>query len=73
MTINKRETSLDNLMEQNESKEYNKDSIYNLFTEDKNIIFKPKNIITKKDVEDIPELAQLREGIKVWEKMLSTA
>lgn len=60
-------------MEQNESKECNKDSVYNLFTEDKNIIFKPKNIITKKDVEDIPELAQLREAIKIWEKILSTA
>ena len=70
-TIRKRETSLEGLIAQFENGE---DGFYNLVTEsDKNALFKPKISITKKDLEDIPELIQLREAIKYWEEKFKTA
>ena len=39
----------------------------------KNVIFQPKVMITKKDVEEIPGLKELREAIKYWEERLKTA
>jgi hypothetical protein len=59
-TITKRETSLEGLVSQLENGE---DGIYNLITENKNTIFQPKVTITKKDLEEIPELRQVREAI----------
>ena len=53
MTVNKRETSFEGLVSQFESGE---DGIYGLINEDKNTIFQPKVTITKKDLEEIPEL-----------------
>ena len=50
-TIVKRETSFEGLVSQLENGE---DGIYNLMTENKNMIFSPKVAITKKDVEEIP-------------------
>ena len=70
VTINRRETSLEGLVSQFENGE---DGIYNLITNDKNIIFKPKISITEKDLEDIPELTQIREAIAVWESALQKA
>ena len=64
-TVNKRETSFEGLVSQLENGE---DGIYNLITENKNTIFQPKVTITKKDLEEIPELRQLRETIELWEK-----
>ena len=53
-TIRKRETSLEGLIAQFENGE---DGFYNLVTEnDKTALFKPKISITKKDLEEIPEL-----------------
>jgi len=52
-TVNKRETSFEGLVSQLENGE---DGIYNLITENKNIIFQPKKEITKKDLEEIKEL-----------------
>ena len=69
-TVNKREVSFEGLASQLENGE---DGIYNLITENKNTIFRPKVSITKKDLEDIPELVQLREGIAYWEKQLKKA
>ena len=70
-TINKRETSYEGLVSQLENGE---DGIYNMMdTGNKNVIFRPKVMITKKDVEEIPGLKQLREGIKYWEEKLKTA
>ena len=66
-TVNKREVSFEGLISQMEAGE---DSIYNLMTNSKNIIFQPKITITKKDLEDIPELRQLRDGIEMWEAKL---
>ena len=69
ITINKRETSFEGLAEKFENGE---DGIYNLMTEDKNQIFQPKVSITKKDLEEIEPLKQLREAIEYWEEKLKT-
>ncbi len=69
-TVNKRETSFEGLVSQLENGE---DGIYNMISNDKNQIFQPKVMITKKDVEEVPGLKQLREAIKYWEERLKTA
>lgn len=70
-TITKRETSLEGLASQFENGE---DGLYDLMVEeDKNALFKPKNSITKKDIEEIPELQQARDAIHYWEERLKTA
>lgn len=66
-TVNKRETSFEGLVSQLENGE---DGIYNLITENKNVIFQPKISITAKDLEEIPFLKQLREAIDTWEAKL---
>lgn len=68
-TVNKRETSFEGLVSQFENGE---DGIYNLITNDKNTIFQHKVTITKKDLEEIPLLRQLREAIQMWEEKLKT-
>ena len=70
VTINKRETSFEGLVSQFENGE---DGIYNIVTEDKNIIFQHKISITKKDLEEIEPLRQLKEAIEIWEKKSKTA
>ena len=69
-TVTKRETSFEGLVSQLENGE---DGIYNLMSENKNMIFQPKVVITKKDVEEIPCLKQLREAINYWEQKLKTS
>lgn len=69
-TVNKRETSFEGLALQLENGE---DGIYNLMTENKNMIFQPKVTITKKDIEEIEPLRQLRETIEQWEAKLKVA
>lgn len=69
-TVTKRECSFEGLVSQLENGE---DGIYNLITENKNTIFQPKVTITKKDLEEIPPLQQLREAINSWEARLKTA
>ncbi len=66
-TVNKRETSFEGLVSQLENGE---DGIYNLISDNKQTIFQPKVSITKKDVEEIPCLKQLREAISTWEAKL---
>jgi len=58
VTINKRETSFEGLVSKFENGE---DGIYNLITNDKNIILTPKISITQQDIDDIPALAELRQ------------
>lgn len=71
VTVNKRETSFEGLAAQFEN---NEDGIYNLITEsNKHTIFQPKITITKKDLEEIPELRQLRDAIKYWENLQKKA
>ena len=65
VTINKRETSFEGLISKFENGE---DGIYNLITQDKNIIFTPKISITEEDIADIPSLKTLREEIKKVEE-----
>ena len=66
-TIAKREVSFEGLAAQFENGE---DGIYNLISENKQTIFQPKVTITKKDLEEIPPLKQLREAIEIWEAKL---
>ena len=66
-TVNKREISFEGLVSQLENGE---DGIYNLITNNKNTIFQPKITITKKDLEEIPCLKQLKETIEIWEGRL---
>ncbi len=68
-TITKRETSFEGLISQFENGE---DGIYNLIAENKNQIFQPKVTITKKDLEEIPFLKQIKEAIQFWEDKLKT-
>ena len=70
MTVNKRETSFEGLVSQLENGE---DGIYNLISDNKNQIFQPKVTITKKDLEEIEPLRQLREAIELWEAKLKVA
>ena len=66
-TVTKRECSFEGLVSQLENGE---DGIYNLINENKQIIFQPKVTITKKDIEEIPHLKQLRDAIELWEAKL---
>ena len=61
ITINKRETSFEGLAEKFENGE---DGIYNLMTNDKNMILTPKVSITEDDIRDIPGMRELREMIQ---------
>lgn len=60
ITIDRRETSFEGLAEKFENGE---DGIYQLMTNDKNIIFQHKQEITQEDIETIPGLKELREAI----------
>ena len=70
VTVNKRETSFEGLIGKFENGE---DGIYNMIANDKNIIFTPKVTITQKDIDEIPELRQLREAIAEVEKQEKAA
>ena len=70
VTINKRETSFQGLAAKFQNGE---DGIYNMITNDKNIIFTPKISITAADLEQIPELRELREEIQRVEKVMEAS
>ena len=70
VTVNKRELSFQGLVGKLENGE---DGIYNMIANDKNIIFTPKISITPKDIEEIPELKELRDAIDVVEKQMKAA
>lgn len=70
VTVNKRETSFEGLTGKLENGE---DGIYNMIANDKNIIFSPSVSITKKDIEEIPFLKELRDGIEKLEEKAKTA
>ena len=65
VTINKRQTSFEGLVGKFQN---GQDGIYNLITQDKNIIFTPKVSITEEDLQEIPSLRQLRDAIEEVEK-----
>ena len=64
VTINKREISFQGLITKFQNGE---DGIYNLITQDKNIIFTPKISITQEDIAEIPALQELRQAINAVE------
>lgn len=70
VTINKRQTSFQGLVGKFENGE---DGVYNLFTEDKNIIFTPKISITEEDLAEIPALRDLCAAIEQVQKIQKTA
>ena len=70
VTVNKRETSYEGLVDKLENGE---DGIYNLMREDKNTLLSPKAPITKKDVNDIPHLRDLIDAIAIIEPMSKAA
>ena len=69
VTINKRETSYEGLVSKLESGE---DGIYNLIADNNNLPFMPKDPITEKDLQDIPELRVLKKNIEDAEARLKT-
>lgn len=70
ITVNKRETSFEGLVGKFENGE---DGIYNMITNDKNIIFMPKVTITEQDVAEIPGLKELKESINKIEEEIKKA
>lgn len=70
VTVDKRETSMEGLTEKLEGGE---STFHSLIKEDKNTILTPKVSITEEDLEEIPELRQLREVINRVAKELLTA
>lgn len=67
VTVNKRETSREGLMEKLEGGE---NAFHQLIRQDKNAILTPKVEITEDDIKEVPGLAQLREEITKLEKAL---
>lgn len=65
LTVNKRETSWEGMVEKFENGE---DGIYNLITNDKNILFQPRDVITEEEVDKIPGLRALRDAMKEIEE-----
>ena len=65
VTINRRETSFQGLVDKFENGE---DGIYNMIINDKNVLLTPKYQITPEDIENIPALKQLREEIQKVEQ-----
>jgi len=70
VTINKRETSYEELVSKFENGE---DGVYNLINNDKNMYLTPKISITAEDLAEIPGMKQLKEQIESIEKQAITA
>ena len=64
ITVNKRETSYQGLVTKFENGE---DGLYNLITNDKNVLLTPKTSITPQDVAEIEPLRNLKEAIETVE------
>ena len=56
VTIDKRETSFEGLVDKLENGE---NAIYHITKDDKNQLFQPKKLITKQDYQDYPVLRQI--------------
>lgn len=70
LTINKRETSFEGLAEKFENGE---DGVYQLMTDNKNILLTPKLEITQEDIDTIPGLRELRESMRATEEAAKAA
>ena len=69
VTVNKREISFEGLTEKLEGGE---SAVHNIIANDKNIIFAPKKTITKRDLDAIPYLREMRRGISQLVELLKT-
>lgn len=65
VTVNKRETSFEGIVSKLENGE---DGIYNMISDNKNILLVPKISITDDDIQTIPGMKSLREQIKKVEQ-----
>ena len=70
VTVNKRETSYQNLVSKFENGE---DGLWNLIIDDKNVLLTHKISISEKDVEEIKPLQDLKESIAAVERMVQNA
>lgn len=70
VTIDKRETSYEELVNKFENGE---DGVYNLINNDKNQYLTPKVEITAEDIAEVPGLAELREQIESIERQAKAA
>lgn len=70
VTVNDRETSFEGLVGKLENGE---DGIYNMITNDKNILRTHKQPITEADIEEIPGMRELREEIVKLEARVKAA
>ena len=70
VTIDKRETSYEELVSKFENGE---DGVYNLINIDKNIYLEPKIEITKEDIAEVPGLGALRQRIEEIEAQAKNA
>lgn len=70
VTVNKRETSYQGLVEKFENGE---DGLWNLMIDDKNVLLTHKVSITEEDVKEIKPLQDLKESIAAVEKMVEKA
>lgn len=70
VTIHKRETSYEGLVEKFENGE---DGVHNLIINDKNVLLTHKKAITEKDIEEVPGLKELRDAIDYWETKYAAA
>ena len=73
VTVNRRETSFEGLVNHFEDNENCGDAIYNMITNDKNIIFYHYKKITEEEYDEIPGLRQLVEDIKQVEAQAKAA
>lgn len=62
-TIHKNESSFEDLAEKFENGE---DGVYALVIKDRHVKLQPKNKITQKDIEEIPELTPSQEAADAW-------
>lgn len=69
-TVSDRETSYEGLAEKFTAGE---DALYDLIdtVNSKNTKFRPKRTITKRDIETVPGLKEVREYIELWERIKS--
>ena len=70
ITINRRETSFEGLVEKFENGE---DGIYNLIVNDKNVLLTPKIEITDEDINTIPGLKELKIQMQATEEAIKIA
>ena len=70
VTIDKRETSFEGLVDKLENGE---NALYHIAKDDKNQLFQPKKLITKQDYADFPELRQIKDAIDAFKKKSAKA